>query len=159
MGPFVPSPAASELAKLRGEPLAQELPEIDIDAVAAAHHAVRQGVRSGALSSAHDIAEGGLAVALAECCLAGRLGASIELESAAPAAETLFGEGPGGFIVSGAPEAIRSLSGRVSTRRIGTTGGAELRIELAGGGERTALALTLPELSAAHADGLAAYFA
>ena len=81
-----PSLAASELAKLRGEPLPDGLPEIDLDAVIAAQAAIRDAVRAGALSSAHDIAEGGLAVALAECCLAGRLGAELEL---APPAERL----------------------------------------------------------------------
>ena len=40
---------------------------------------MREAVRAGALSSAHDIAEGGLAVALAECCLVGGVGAQVEL--------------------------------------------------------------------------------
>ncbi len=79
VGPFAPSLAASELAKLRGEPLPDGLPEIDVQAVLAAQAAVREAVRAGALSSAHDIAEGGLAVALAECCLAGELGAKVTL--------------------------------------------------------------------------------
>ena len=69
---------------------------------------------SGALSSAHDIAEGGLAVALAECCLAGGLGAEVGRAECgtlglsagtgadpASARAALFGEGPGGFLVSG----------------------------------------------------------
>ena len=47
----------------------------DLGELRALHAAVRQAVRSGALRSAHDVAEGGLAVALAECCLAGGLGA------------------------------------------------------------------------------------
>ena len=53
------------------------LPAFDIAAVRAAQLAVRDAVRAGALASAHDIAEGGLAIALAECCLAGGLGARI----------------------------------------------------------------------------------
>jgi phosphoribosylformylglycinamidine synthase len=48
--------------------------------VRAAHSFVRAAVRDGLLSSAHDIAEGGLAVALAECCLAGGLGAAVGLD-------------------------------------------------------------------------------
>jgi phosphoribosylformylglycinamidine synthase II len=159
VGPFAPALAASELAKLRGEPLGAELPEVDLGAVAGAHDAVRDAVRSGALSSAHDVAEGGLAVALAECCLAGRLGARIELEAAAPAEVTLFGEGCGGFIVSGPHAAIAALSERVTTLPLGETGGETLSIEVSGTGGRTALALPLGELSAAHAEGLAAYFA
>jgi phosphoribosylformylglycinamidine synthase subunit PurL len=159
LGPFTPSHPASELAKLRGEPLPEGLPEIDILAVAAAHAAVRDAVRAGELSSAHDIAEGGLAVALAECCLAGGLGATVELAPAEPVADALFGEGPGGFLVSGAPPAIRALAERVPVRTLGTVGGEELRIELAGGTAPAVLALTLAELSNVYSGGLAAYFA
>jgi phosphoribosylformylglycinamidine synthase subunit PurL len=159
LGPFTPSHPASELAKLRGEPLPEELPEIDIPAVAAAHTAVRDAVRAGEISSAHDIAEGGLAVALAECCLAGGLGASVELAPWESATDELFGEGPGGFLVSGAPQAMRALSERVPVRRLGTVGGEELRIEPADGTAPGALALTLAELSKAYSEGLAEYFA
>ena len=67
-----PAAAGSELAKLRGEAIAGELPAADLGSLRALHAAVRQGVRSGALRSAHDVAEGGLAVALAEACLARR---------------------------------------------------------------------------------------
>ncbi len=81
IGPFAPSLAASELAKLRGDGLPDGLPDIDIGAVHAAQFAIRGAVRVGALSSAHDIAEGGLATALAECCLAGGLGADVRLQS------------------------------------------------------------------------------
>jgi phosphoribosylformylglycinamidine synthase II len=159
LGLFTPSHPASELAKLRGEPLPEELPEIDIPAVAAAHAAVRDAVRAGEISSAHDIAEGGLAVALAECCLAGGLGASVELAPSESATDELFGEGPGGFLVSGAPQAMRALSERVPVRRLGTVGGEELRIEPADGTAPGALALTLAELSKAYSEGLAEYFA
>ena len=75
VGPFDPALAGSELAKLQGRAAAGTLPPIDAEAVAQAHREVREGVRSGALHSAHDIAEGGIAVALAECCIAGSIGA------------------------------------------------------------------------------------
>jgi phosphoribosylformylglycinamidine synthase subunit PurL len=165
VGPFAPSLAASELAKLHGEALPDGLAPIDIAAVAAAQAAVRDGVRAGKLVSAHDIAEGGLAVALAECCLGGDLGATVDLgedfwettEPVAPgpgsvspassrATAALFGEGTGGFVVSGAEEVLSGLAERTSVRRIGTVGGDALRIELAG---RTLLA-SLAELSEAH---------
>ena len=44
---------------------------IDIAALRAAQEAIRDAVRAGALSSAHDVAEGGFLVAVAESCLAG----------------------------------------------------------------------------------------
>jgi phosphoribosylformylglycinamidine synthase II len=159
VGPFAPSTAAAELEKLHGQPLPDGLPAVDIIAVAAALEAVREAVRCGALSSAHDIAEGGLAVALAESCVAARLGARVELPGSAPLAEALFGEGPGGFVVSGPPDALRELSHRVSVQFIGTVAGEELRIELAGGAAGTTVSLSLAELSSAHSEGLAEYFA
>jgi phosphoribosylformylglycinamidine synthase len=159
LGPFTPSTAASELAKLRGEPLPDGLPEIDIAAVAAAHEAVRDAVRAGALSSAHDIAEGGLAVALAESCLAGGLGAAVELTATGPAEDALFGEGPGGFLLSGAAQDIERLAERVALQSIGTVGGDQLRISLPDAAPATTVALTLEELSEAYSEGLAEHFA
>ncbi|HUB37162.1 MAG TPA: phosphoribosylformylglycinamidine synthase subunit PurL [Solirubrobacteraceae bacterium] len=164
LGPFAPALLAAELAKLRGQPLPDSLPELDIHAVIRAQALVRDAVREGLLASAHDIAEGGLAVALAECSLAGRLGARVRLEAlpALGAGEgerddedalaTLFGEAPGGFLLSGPPEAIAVLDERAGRERgtplrtIGEVGGPELRIELAG----ETLVASLPELRAAH---------
>jgi phosphoribosylformylglycinamidine synthase subunit PurL len=135
VGEFAPALAASELAKLRGEPLPAGLPAADLDAVRATHAAVREAVRSGAVRSCHDIAEGGLAVALAECCLLGGVGAVVGGEHDDVA---LFGEQPGrAFVVSGARDEVAALG-----RLLGMVGGAELRI-----GE---LAWPLDELGAAH---------
>jgi phosphoribosylformylglycinamidine synthase subunit PurL len=138
-GPFAPSRVASELAKLQGEAAVGELPPMDTQAVRDAHAAVRDGVRSGALHNAHDIAEGGLAVALAECCVAGGIGATITLTEGFD----LFGEAPGrGFVVSGRAEA---LAGFVI---IGRVGGEELEIS-------GALKLAVSELRDARESGLA----
>ena len=149
-----PALAASELAKLRGEPLPDGLPAIDLDAVLATQAAVRDAVRSGALASAHDIAEGGLAVALAECCLAGNLGARIRPGAMETADEltadeltrNLFGEAPGGFIVSGPASALEELGRNAPVRLLGEVGGESLQIDL--GAE--ILELTLAELGEAH---------
>jgi phosphoribosylformylglycinamidine synthase len=148
IGPFAPSLAASELAKLRGHELPDGLPDIDIGAVHAAQFAIRGAVRVGALSSAHDIAEGGLATALAECCLAGGMGADVRLQEDAEGDPfvALFGEAPGGFLVSGTPNGVSSLGRRTPTRVIGTVGGDALQITL---GDLT-LGVTLAELAQAH---------
>jgi phosphoribosylformylglycinamidine synthase subunit PurL len=161
VGPFAPSLAASELHKLRGEPLPDGLPETNIDGVLATQGAVREAMRAGALSSAHDIAEGGLTVALAECCLAGGLGAKIALGAppspasaldASPAGrsadplERLFGEGPGGFVVSGPREALDALAERAPLQLLGTVGGDGLTIAADFG----TLSTTLAELVEAH---------
>jgi phosphoribosylformylglycinamidine synthase len=162
VGPFAPRLAASELAKLRGEAPPDGLGELDLDAVIATQAAVREAVRAGALTSAHDVAEGGLGVALAECCLAGSIGAAVELAagdlepgalssdapSSRPAAlGALFGEGPGGFLVSGQARALAELERKVPAVRLGTVGGEALRIAVAG----SELHAELAELRRAHA--------
>jgi phosphoribosylformylglycinamidine synthase subunit PurL len=149
-GPFAPSLAASELAKLRGEALPDGLPGADIDAVRAAQAAIRDAVRSGALSSAHDVAEGGLAVALAECCIAGELGAQVELDASSWDADpltALFGEGAGGFVVSGDSVALRELAARVAVRKLGTVDGDAVSIRW---GPDGAIDVALDELARAH---------
>jgi phosphoribosylformylglycinamidine synthase len=119
IGDFNPEVSGSELAKLRGQPLAGPLPIIDTQAVRDAQDRVRAWVRDEALHSAHDIAEGGLAVALAECAIAGGIGAALDLD---PEDERwLFGEAPGrAFVVSG-PASV--LGGQ---RIIGRVGGTTL---------------------------------
>ena len=139
VGPFDPALAGSELAKLQGRAAAGTLPPIDPEAVAQAHREVREGVRSGALRSAHDIAEGGIAVAVAECCIAGSIGATVTLPNGIdPFAEAL-GQG---FIVSGPAQALAEMT------VIGRVGGSELAID----GE---LALAVSELRDAREHGLA----
>src|SRR5207248_3233045 len=126
--------------------------------------------------SAHDVAEGGIAVALAECCLAGAIGAEVELGRdlwatitpgapgrgpaspvAEQVAETLFGEASGGFIVSGEEAALSKLGERTRLLGIGTVGGERLvirdvRADSGGGSDRPPLLdLELTELAEAHA--------
>ena len=139
VGPFAPSATGSELSKLRGCAPVGELPSADPGAIRVAQEAVRARVRSGSFRSAHDISEGGVAVALAECCVAGGLGASVRL----PRGVDPFGEAPGrGFIVSGPREA---LAGFVV---IGEVGGDALAIE-------GLLELAVSELREAREGGLA----
>jgi phosphoribosylformylglycinamidine synthase len=103
VGPFEPSLAASELEKLWGHSPRGPLPATDGLRVRDAQEKVRDGVRSRALHSAHDVAEGGVAVALAECCGSGEIGVRVEL----PEGLEPFGEAPGqGFIVSGTADAL-----------------------------------------------------
>jgi phosphoribosylformylglycinamidine synthase len=153
VGDAAPSLHASELAKLWGEALPAELPPIAVDRARLAHEAVRDAVRAGALSSAHDIAEGGLAIAVAECCLAGRIGASVAL-AGNDARTRLFGEHPGrAFVVSGPREALEDLALRSPVELVGTVGGDALRLEV--GGESVEVGLA--DLREAHA-GLAPLF-
>jgi phosphoribosylformylglycinamidine synthase subunit PurL len=131
LGPFAPSLAGSELAKLRGE-LDTGLPQPDVAAVAAACAAVRGAVRAGAISSVHDVSDGGLACALAEAAIGSGIGCRVDVEPLAdrgcPAEEALFGEGSGGFVVSGGREALESLAGDVAVLLLGEVGGETIEI-------------------------------
>jgi len=132
LGPFSPSLAGSELAKLRGE-LSPGLPKPDIGAVAAACAAVRDAVRSGRLSSAHDVSDGGLGCALAESAIGGRLGCRIDLsplvDRGLSAEQALFGEGTGGFVLSGDRAALESLATEdVEILVLGEAGGEAIEI-------------------------------
>jgi phosphoribosylformylglycinamidine synthase II len=159
-----PALAAGELSKLRGEPLPDGLPGVDLERVVATLAAVRDAVRAGALSSCHDVARGGFLVAVAEACLAGGVGAELDLGAPMSASggrarapddpwTHLFGERPGGFVVSGERAALDELGARTPVDVFGTVGGGAL--ELAIGGVRASW--SLDALRDAHA-ALAALF-
>src|SRR5437588_22451 len=59
----------------------------------------------------------------------------------------LFGEGAGGFLVSGANSALDALAREVHVLRLGTVGGRTLRVALAG----SEVSVQLHELRGAHA--------
>jgi phosphoribosylformylglycinamidine (FGAM) synthase-like enzyme len=136
VGMFEPALEGSELEKLRGR-LGEALPPIDLPAHADALVRVRAALRGGELPTAHDVSEGGLACALAECCIEGGLGARVSLEEGEAA---LFGEGPGGVIVAGPRAAVDSIEGAII---LGEVGGAALEIE-------GALSVPVSELRAAY---------
>jgi phosphoribosylformylglycinamidine (FGAM) synthase-like enzyme len=140
VGPFAPSLAGSELAKLRGD-LANGLPGVSLDAVRAAIELVREAVRAGTVSCAHDVSDGGLACALAECAVAGGVGLRADLD---PLVELrgisgeawLFGEGTGGFAVAGPAAKLGALAAQggqlgVDVVPIGEAGGDRIDISAA----------------------------
>jgi phosphoribosylformylglycinamidine synthase II len=91
------------------------------------------------LSAAHDVSDGGLAVALAELALHSGLGADVPLDADARA---WFGEGAGLAVIACDPERADELEG-IALRRIGTVGGDRL------------LGVPLDELREAHEGGRA----
>jgi phosphoribosylformylglycinamidine synthase len=137
LGPFRPSLAGSELEKLRGG-LADGLPEADLELLARHLELLRRTVAGGGLSSAHDISDGGLACALAESCIAGGIGARVDLAPLLARLgdegridDAIFGEGLGGVLVSGPLEAIEGLAeeaGAGGLIRLGEVGGELLAV-------------------------------
>jgi phosphoribosylformylglycinamidine (FGAM) synthase-like enzyme len=91
--------AGSHLDLIYGEPDDPGVaPAPDPDAVAHYRH-LHAAMQAGLIVSCHDISEGGLAVALAEMCIGGRLGASISTLPHDDHATALFSESMGRLIV------------------------------------------------------------
>jgi phosphoribosylformylglycinamidine synthase len=127
VGPFAPDLAGSELEKLRGR-LSSGLPPVDLAVQADGLAALRDAVRAGGLATVHDVSEGGLACALAECCVSGGIGAAVDLSplGVSDPNVALFGEGPGGAVVAGPAAVVERIPGAV---RLGEVGGEHLQIE------------------------------
>ena len=91
------------LATVHGK-VAGKPPVVDFDLERRVQAVTREGIRQGWVRSAHDCAEGGLAVALAESCIASQLGAVIDLgliqEFLGRWDEVLFGESASRIVVS-----------------------------------------------------------
>src|SRR6185312_6831972 len=94
-------------------------------------------IEGGLLRSAHDCAEGGLAVALAECCVTGprRLGAMATLPAEGRVDELLFGEAPSRIVVTVAPGDVERLmriaeEWAVPAHVLGRVGGDRLEVRV-----------------------------
>ncbi len=113
------------LDKLWGTP-----PALDVDYEKRVQTAIRELVREGFVESAHDLSDGGLAVALAECCFGdGSVGADIYLDSDLAPELLLFHEGPSRVLVSAAdPAPVMAVAARngIEALEIGVT--LELRL-------------------------------
>jgi phosphoribosylformylglycinamidine synthase len=103
--PRVSLAATSYLERLHGDVTGRP-PLTDLDLETAVQAAVRVAIGDGLLASAHDLSDGGLGVAAAECCIASGLGASLALPRPADAHRLdrpLFAEGGARILVSVAP--------------------------------------------------------
>ncbi len=80
-------------------------PQVDLALEKAVQAFLRQAISAGLVACAHDLADGGLAVALAEACMASGLGASVEVPAGATRLDRLlFAEGGARILVGVAPE-------------------------------------------------------
>ncbi|MEA2424903.1 MAG: phosphoribosylformylglycinamidine synthase subunit PurL, partial [Thermoleophilaceae bacterium] len=153
-GAFRPSLAGSELEKLRGG-LSDSLPSVDLAEQAATLAAVRDAARSGLVRAAHDIAEGGIAVALAEMAIPAGIGVTAHFRRDGD--EALFGEGPGGVILACSAsdfEALAAICGEIPFERIGETGGTRVKVE----GATASLSLQVEEAAKAYEEAVPSSF-
>jgi len=124
-----------------------EAPAVDLGAEAAGGDFVRGAKAAGLITAAHDLSDGGLAVAAAEMALAADCGVALDAPAAAPAVGWFFGEDQGRYLLGCRPEAVRqlverALAAKVEVVQVGTIGGDQIVL----GGSAIALA----ELCAAH---------
>jgi phosphoribosylformylglycinamidine synthase len=124
----------SEYLKLFFDRVAGNCPSLDLDVEKSLVELLVRAAGEGLLSSAHDLSEGGLGVALAECCVMGGIGATVKLSGdLQPHVET-FSESQSRAIVSLAPEKVGALEAMaeelgVPLKEIGRTGGKNIVIE------------------------------
>jgi phosphoribosylformylglycinamidine synthase len=135
VGPVAAELDGSEYQRIAGRINAGTPPRLDIDLERHVQAFVLEAIEARLLHSAHDCAEGGIAIAIAEACLLGDIGAWVgidELESDEGLingwAGILFGESQSRFVISFAREALvrlHELAGRHSVpfRNLGSVGG------------------------------------
>jgi len=124
----------SEYLAVIHDTVAGRPPKVDVPLEQSVQAACRHGIRQGWIRSAHDCAEGGFAVALAESCISGQAGATIQVpivENSVRWDRVLFGEGGARILVSVAPEAIADWEAYLAAhlagnwQAIGTVGNAD----------------------------------
>jgi phosphoribosylformylglycinamidine synthase len=95
-------------------------PKLDMDYEKRVQETVRSLVRGRIVESAHDVSDGGLAVALAECCFGpAEMGADITLDSELVPTLLLFHEGPSRILLStDRPEAVLAEARKNSVEAI-----------------------------------------
>jgi phosphoribosylformylglycinamidine synthase len=139
VGQSTPGMAGSEYAALAGLSSEDAPPGIDLDREAALQSFIREAIGRALVASAQDVSGGGLAVAIAECCMWSGLGAKLRLGVSGSPAIELFGESPSRLVLSCRPRhaaAIELLARQFGLPAdiLGTVGGLRLRIELTGHG-------------------------
>jgi phosphoribosylformylglycinamidine synthase subunit PurL len=129
-------------------------PAVVLDAERAAASLLAAAARAGLLAAAHDVSDGGLAIALAESCLAGGHGCRVRL----PGDEFtfLFSESAARVVVAVVPGSEEQFAGLcvahgVPAAVLGTVGGTGLEVT-------GSFAVPLDELAAAHRGVLPALF-
>jgi len=137
LGPDAVSLGGSEYLWACHGQLAGRLAPLDLEVERRVQAAVRGAIEAGLVTAAHDCAEGGIAVALAEACVTGRVpvGAEAVLPVGARHDHVLFGEGPSRVLVS--VETVRAqefealmAESAIPWSWIGTTGGDRLRLRV-----------------------------
>ncbi|MDF2717877.1 MAG: purL, partial [Paenibacillus sp.] len=110
-------------------------PQIDLDTEKKLLDTVLGAIQKGLVASAHDLSEGGLAAALAESCISGRIGAKVSVKTELRSDIELFSESQSRILLSASPEKAAELEAWIAgngvpVRNIGNVQGQDLQIEI-----------------------------
>ncbi|MFQ6032163.1 MAG: phosphoribosylformylglycinamidine synthase subunit PurL, partial [Candidatus Zixiibacteriota bacterium] len=126
---------ASEYLKAVHNLVKGNTPNLDLEEEKKIQDATLKMIRKGVIKSAHDCSEGGLAVALAECCVSSPdlVGATIKLEGNIRSDALLFGESQSRIIITTQEKDLSALKKiasqhKISFSEIGRVGGGKLRV-------------------------------
>lgn len=118
----------SELQKMIEGAISGKAPSIDLEIEKKRLNELLVAIKQGLVASAHDISEGGLSIALAECMMEGKVGANVKVSGDATAA--LFAESQSRFIVTVPVEKREAFEQVVQATQIGeVTNTPQLTIE------------------------------
>ncbi|HEU5255156.1 MAG TPA: phosphoribosylformylglycinamidine synthase subunit PurL [Vicinamibacterales bacterium] len=147
---------------IRGVP-----PELDLTREAALQQVLVESASAGVIRSAHDCAEGGVAITLAECCIGTGLGAQVDVAAVTSAGlntfadvTTLFSESASRVVISCAPAAeaqLVEIAARhgVPIQRIGVVGGTRVQARIHG---RSIIDESLPDIERTWNTAIERYF-
>lgn len=128
IGETKPEFGGSELQKLTNNNIFGKAPELNLEVEEKAQKQVLSAIRAGVVASAHDVSEGGVAVALAESLMgSSELGAEVTLQGEATTA--LFSESQSRFVLTVKKENQAQFESLVDATYIGTvTDTSDLKI-------------------------------
>ena len=112
-------------------------PEIEMQLEKTIQRTTLDLIKEGLINAAHDCSEGGLAVALAECCIAGGIGAEVIVQDSLRASSLLFGESQSRIIITTPKSRVDTVLNYLNREKIphkvlGNVAGTELNITGAG---------------------------
>jgi phosphoribosylformylglycinamidine synthase len=159
---------ASEYYRMQAEPggkecILGEVPKVDAEKAKSLYNALAGAIEKGLVASVQPVGLGGLGVALAKKCIAGRLGAKVDLKKAPSEGIErddfmLFSESQSRLLVTVAPENKKAFEGLLNGcdfAEVGVVAGSKLVILGLKGKE--VVSCTLPELEEAYKKTLRDY--
>jgi phosphoribosylformylglycinamidine synthase len=148
---------ASEYLQVRHGLVAGRPPALDLQIERTTQALVQSLIAEGIVRTAHDVSEGGLAVAVAEMAIVSGTGVELDsIEIGGRVDENWFGESASTIVIACEPAQISTIASRaetlgISVRTIGTTGGHQIRFN------GTTSSIDLSRAASVYELGLAAF--